>query len=471
MNTRHSKTGCYLLFLLFLSHAASAQTDYTRLYWSDYEANSIERINFDGSGRQTLVATAAAAGGGPTSLEIDVPHQKIYWLDNNTPYQIKRANFDGTGVGVFIASPGYASALCVDPAGGKLYWPDYDANSIESINLDGSGRQTVISNAAPGGGPLCLAIDKTHGKAYWLDDQTVQIKRANLDGTGMEVFVTNPGYTSQITLDAAATQLYWGDQDANSIQRINLDGSNRQTVIANAADPGSVPYSIALDETNNKIFWLDQNAANIRSANLDGTGKQVFLSNPGFANNLIIPKQSTPLPIHLMSFTSNTANCTPSIEWTTSNAVNFNKFELQRSEDNSPFATIASLPYIRDRNSYQYMDKGTGNGDLFYRLKMVDIDGSSTYSATISARVDCSAPTAFSVYPNPVKANAYLTTDKVIRQIDLISMGGQVVWSCVPPQQTGTIPITFNKTVSKGMYILKATATDGTMRQVSVLKE
>src|ERR1700754_2921123 len=113
MNTWHSKTTRYLLFLLLFSHAASAQTDYTRLYWSNYDANSIERINFDGSGRQTLVANAGAAGGGPTSLEIDVPHQKIYWLDNNTPYQIKKANFDGTGVGVFIASLGYCSALWV----------------------------------------------------------------------------------------------------------------------------------------------------------------------------------------------------------------------------------------------------------------------------------------------------------------------------------------------------------------------
>ncbi|HTI91394.1 MAG TPA: T9SS type A sorting domain-containing protein [Puia sp.] len=471
MNTWHSKTTRYLFFLLLFSHAASAQTDYARLYWSDYDANSIERINLDGSGRQTLVANSSSAGNGPTSLEVDVPHQKIYWQDNGT-YEIKRANFDGTGVGVFIAAPGYAPALCVDPAAGKLYWPDYDANSIESINLDGSGRQTVISNAAnTGGGPVCLAIDKTHGKAYWLDNQTVQIKRANLDGTGREVFVTNPGYTAQITLDAAATRLYWGDQDANSIERINLDGSNRQTVVANATDPGSVPYSIALDETNNKIFWLDQNASNIRSANLDGTGKQVFLSNPGFANNMIIPKQSIPLPIRLISFTGNTAQCTPSIEWTTADAVNFNKFELQRSENGSPFATIASLPYIRDKNSYQYTDKGTGNGDLLYRLKMVDLDGSSTFSAIISARVDCSTPAAFSVYPNPVKANAYLTTDKMLRQIDLISMSGQVLWSRIPPRQTGTIPLTFDKTVAKGMYILKATATDGTVRQVSVLKE
>jgi hypothetical protein len=173
----------------------------------------------------------------------------------------------------------------------------------------------------------------------------------------------------------------------------------------------------------------------------------------------------------LISFTCNTAHCTPSIEWTTGDAVSFNKFELQRSKDGSPFAAIAKLPYIRDRNSYQYLDKGTGNGDLFYRLKMIDIDGHSTYSSIISAWVNCSVPNTFSVYPNPLKANAYLSTDKMIRQIDLISLGGQVVWSCVPSQQTGTIPLTFDKTVSKGVYILKAIATDGTVRQVSVLKE
>ncbi|HEY4288146.1 MAG TPA: T9SS type A sorting domain-containing protein [Puia sp.] len=470
MVTKYFKTYYFLSLLLLISHAIYAQTDYTKLYWSDYDANSIERINLDGSGRETLISNTGAAGSGPTSLEVDVPNKKVYWLDN-TSTQIKRANFDGTGAEVFITNPGYAFALYVDPAGGKLYWPDYDANSIESINLDGSGRQTVISNAAPGGGPVAFTVDKTHGKVYWLDDHTVQIKRANLDGTGSEVFITNPGYTYQMTLNTAATELYWSDYDANSIEQINVDGSGRHTVVSDAADPGSGPFAIALDETNNKIFWLDNFAVNIKSANLDGTGKQVFISNPGFANNMIIPKQSTPLPIHLISFTGNTSHCTPSIEWTTADAVNFNKFELQRSKDGSSFATIANLPYVQDKNSYQYLDKGTGNGNLFYRLKMDDIDGHSTYSSIISARVDCATPTALSVYPNPVKANAYLATDKMIRQIDLISMSGQVVWSCVPAQQTGTIPLTFGKTVAKGVYILKATATDGTTRQVSIVKE
>jgi hypothetical protein len=464
-------TGYYLFFFLLLSHAASAQTDYTRLYWSDYDANSIERISLDGSGRETLIANAGAAGSGPTSLEVDVPHQKIYWLDNLSN-QIKRANFDGTGVEVFIPDPGFAATLYVDPAAGKLYWPDYDANSIESIDLDGTGRQTVISNAADaGGGPVAIAIDKTNGKVYWLDDAATQIKRANLDGTGREVFISDPGYTYQMTLNAAATQLYWSDYDANSIERINVDGTDRNTVVADAADPGSGPFSIALDETNNKIFWLDNFAANIKSANLDGTGKQIFLSDPGFANNMIIPKQSTSLPIRLLSFTGNAAHCTPSIKWTTADAVKFDRFELQRSKDGSTFTTIADLPYIRDKNSYQYPDNGTANGDQFYRLKMVDIDGAGTYSGIISVRVACGVPSTFSVYPNPIKSNAYLSTDILVRQIDLISMGGQVVWSCSPAQQTGTIPLTFDKTVSKGVYMLKATATDGTVRQVSILKE
>jgi hypothetical protein len=119
MITRLTTTGCYLFIFLVLSQAAAAQSDYTKLYWSDYEANSIERINFDGSDRETVVANTGAAGSGPISIEVDVPHQKIYWLDNSTS-QIKRANFDGTGIEVFITDPGYAGTLYIDPAGGKL---------------------------------------------------------------------------------------------------------------------------------------------------------------------------------------------------------------------------------------------------------------------------------------------------------------------------------------------------------------
>jgi hypothetical protein len=37
------------------------------------------------------------------------------------------------------------AGLAVDGAGGKLYWTDYSLGDIESANLDGSGRQILVT--------------------------------------------------------------------------------------------------------------------------------------------------------------------------------------------------------------------------------------------------------------------------------------------------------------------------------------
>lgn len=93
------------------------------------------------------------------------------------------------------------------------------------------------------------------------------------------------------------------------------------------------------------------------------------------------------LPVTLTSFAAVIRNCEAKIDWETDNAVNFSHFVIERSNDGRNFAAIALIPYRQ--SSYTYSDPVNDNKKIFYRLKMVDIDGSSSYSTVVAVRASC----------------------------------------------------------------------------------
>ena len=118
-------------------------------------------------------------------------------------------------------------------------------------------------------------------------------------------------------------------------------------------------------------------------------------------------------PVEWVSFTAEYKDKASYVNWITASELNSDYFQVERSVDGRSFWVldrveaqgIASRP-----TSYQYIDKtvvSLGLGNVYYRLKQVDIDGSVEYSP----RVQVSIPlTAFEleVYPNPVSNTLYL---------------------------------------------------------------
>ncbi|OHB70888.1 MAG: hypothetical protein A2V70_02470 [Planctomycetes bacterium RBG_13_63_9] len=111
---------------------------------------------------------------------------------------IRRANLDGSQIETLVSDlPGFATAIALDVAAGKMYWgflnPNIDSlfpASIMRSNLDGSDTQEIVSSLTYCGG---VALDLLPGKLYWSDlglmDAGV-IQRSNLDGSQPETLVT-----------------------------------------------------------------------------------------------------------------------------------------------------------------------------------------------------------------------------------------------------------------------------------------
>ncbi len=121
----------------------------------------------------------------------------------------------------------------------------------------------------------------------------------------------------------------------------------------------------------------------------------------------------TVLPVTLTSFKANwSSEHSTLLRWTTASEESSLKFEIERSTDGINFTnigTVASSGNSSELIGYEYTDliSSAGNGKLYYRLKIVDKDGSFTYSSieVLSLR---KKNVGITVYPNPVLQNDFI---------------------------------------------------------------
>ena len=142
-----------------------------------------------------------------------------------------------------------------------------------------------------------------------------------------------------------------------------------------------------------------------------------------------------PLPVKLEGFTGKSNKTgTNSLYWHTATEVNLRNFEIERSSDGKNFKTIGTVATkaLNGNSSYNQdysFTDGAPVGKGYYRLKMVDNDGSVSYSATLVIDNGNITAAQLVVYPNPSNGVFTLggveTTDN--NQIKVLNSFGQSV--------------------------------------------
>lgn len=115
------------------------------------------------------------------------------------------------------------------------------------------------------------------------------------------------------------------------------------------------------------------------------------------------------LPLTLQSFQANTKSNDVELSWSTSNEVNTAGFEVERSADGVVFTKTGFVASKENNSSitcnYNFIDRQLAAGTYKYRLKMVDKDGSHTFSGTIAVRIEAVA-VGYELFPNPVTGSS-----------------------------------------------------------------
>jgi Zn-dependent metalloprotease len=164
----------------------------------------------------------------------------------------------------------------------------------------------------------------------------------------------------------------------------------------------------------------------------------------------------TTLPIQLLSFRANLVNKQTNLSWATASEINTSSFEIQHSSDGQRFSTIQVLPAAGNssvQRNYTTTDEHPVNGRNYYRLKIVDIDGKSSFSGIQS--VNLITGNDFNIYPSPAK-NFITIEGKFLSKmvnISLMDMAGKII-AGYHKNYTGPLSIPVSS-LADGTYILQ----------------
>lgn len=115
------------------------------------------------------------------------------------------------------------------------------------------------------------------------------------------------------------------------------------------------------------------------------------------------------IPVELVSFKADVINNIVRLSWITASELNNRGFEIERATTlTSPLQGWMKIGFVDGNgtttatHSYSFTDANVSGGTYYYRLKQIDLDGSSVYSQIIN--VEVGVPVLFEVmqnYPNP----------------------------------------------------------------------
>ncbi|MFM6926702.1 MAG: T9SS type A sorting domain-containing protein, partial [Ferruginibacter sp.] len=166
-----------------------------------------------------------------------------------------------------------------------------------------------------------------------------------------------------------------------------------------------------------------------------------------------------PLPIILSSFTGVANKCDAVLQWKTSAEINADKFVIEQSSNGLNFAAVAEVKSANSPVGKSYQASiSQPTGIMYYRLKLLDIDGKFNYSAIVTVRTNCGSSDYLVVYPNPVSTTltvSFHTTYKGQANLVIINVPGQQLYNqkIMITSAANTINLDLSN-YSPGMYML-----------------
>ncbi len=187
-------------------------------------------------------------------------------------------------------------------------------------------------------------------------------------------------------------------------------------------------------------------------------------------------------PVELKDFTISEDVSGATLNWTTVTEVNTSHFSVERSVDNGlSFEAIASIPAAGNSflpKGYRFKDYEVGDigsDKVFYRLKMIDIDNSFTYSNVVALKL-WNSGIYFKLFPSPVqdKLNvAYKAPNISVPTLTIFNVHGQRVYQEVFEVSTAGSVNLWDINVSdltSGVYLLEMVTEDRMLTQKFIIQ-
>ena len=171
------------------------------------------------------------------------------------------------------------------------------------------------------------------------------------------------------------------------------------------------------------------------------------------------------LPVTFTSIKAVRQNDKIRVDWTVDNQVNISKYNVERSSDGTHFSSIGVQTANNDiTGTYSFIDASPLNGDNFYRIKSIGIDGKISYSAIVKVRTEVGEQ-KLSVTPNPIIGeDINVTMENIaagVYSVRIISTNGATILSKEIKHGGGSQVHTINiPGLAPGIYYLELTQPD-----------
>lgn len=177
------------------------------------------------------------------------------------------------------------------------------------------------------------------------------------------------------------------------------------------------------------------------------------------------------LPVKLVTFEAKKNEKSVALAWETSFESNSDFFDIERSHDGKNWETLGQVATAGESKqlvNYEFTDYHPLGGLNYYRLKMVDRDGTFAYSQIRKVLGDANA---LFVFPNPAADRLEMDVkdwSKVVR-VSIVNASGEVVSERRPLQTLPekSLPLTGFK---PGNYILQINYRDGSSERTHFVK-
>jgi hypothetical protein len=201
----------------------------------------------------------------------------------------------------------------------------------------------------------------------------------------------------------------------------------------------------------------------------------------GFSGFFATGPTSFPLPVVLERFGGAPQGAGVLLTWKVGAESGFSRFEVESSVDGVGYSKIGVVAARSggavgvDGGEYQFFDGDAAAGNIFYRLKMVDIDGAFSYSNVVVVNIAKGSGKVVQVMGNPFAGACTIRVTAPAAgpfSLRLTDISGKVLWQENTVMGVGVNTLVLGQTngLAKGMYLL--TVVGASVREtVKLVKE
>lgn len=339
------------------------------------------------------------------------------------------------------------------------FWSEGEFNDTKVIVAKKSG---ITSSGAISVTNSALTFEGTSKATFWAaltmnNSKMIFDENSSFEATNAVNLKENSVLQAGDGTTTSKAFVFFNGGTLNIFDNSRVTIANTNNYYRNWSNFNSISNNKSYKTTNNNINCGTAGKNTCDAANVYGPSTLNFA---GVASSAV-------LPVKLSSFSVKLNGSAVEITWTTDMEQNSDRFEIERSLDGINWIKIGSVKSKGNSstvNKYSFTEVLKLNGTASYRLRMVDQDETSAYSAIKTVKPG--AAVEMNIFPNPAVNYVMVNSnDNNNKNVQLFNMSGQMLKQV---NGNGNINLPVSE-FQAGNYIVRVVDAGGTAKSFKLM--